>query len=127
MTARKGDTRCLTMNCHMRFHEKAYQNKHMSSRPETVPYLENTAVNKALPFCEYRPSYLLEPANVKGFGRYQGVHRHTHKTYSFPLPIVDGVQNDGTGVFSCNYPLAEEEARSIVNRYMDALEKSYSG
>ena len=106
-------------------HQKGYENKHM--RPETIPYLEHTAVNKALEFCEYRPSYLLDPANLKSFGQYHGVYRHVRKTYSFPLPIVDGVQNDKTGVFSCNYPLAEEEARSIVNRYMDALEKSYSG
>ena len=107
-------------------HQKGYENKHM--RPETIPYLEHTAVNKALEFCEYRPSYLLDPANLKGFGQYHGVYRHVRKTYSFPLPIVDGiVRNQGATHFSSDYPLDEEEAWSVVNRYMDALEKSYSG
>ena len=109
-------------------HENAYENKHMSSRPETISYLEHTAVNKALPFCEYRPSYLLDPSNVKGFRRYHGVHRHAHETYSFPLPTVAGVLYESAGRdYSYNYPLDEEEARSVVTRYMDALEKSYSG
>ena len=109
-----------------RKHQKGYENKHM--RPETTPYLEHTAVNKALEFCEYRPSYLLDPANLKGFGQYHGVYRHVRKTYSFPLPIVDGImRNQGATHFSSDYPLDEEEAWSVVNRYMDAIEKSYSG
>ena len=107
-------------------HHKDYGNKHM--RPETIPYLEHTAVNKALEFCEYRPSYLLDPANLKGFGQYHGVYRHVRKTYSFPLSIVDGiVRNQGATHFSSDYPLDEEQAWSVVNRYMDALEESYSG
>ena len=107
-------------------HEKAYDNKHM--RPETMPYLEHTAVNRALEFCEYRPSYLLDPANLKDFWRYQGVKQLAKKTYSFPLPIVDGiVRNQGSVHFSSDYPLNEEEAWSVAFRYMDALEKSYSG
>ena len=107
-------------------HQKSYENKHM--RPETIPYLEHTAVNKALEFCEYRPSYLLDRANLKGFGQYHGVYRHAHKTYSFPLPIVDGiVRNKGATHFSSDYPLDEEEAWSVVKRHMDAIEKSYFG
>ena len=100
-------------------------NKYM--RPEVLPYLEGTAVNKALEFCEYRPSYLLDPTNLVGFKQYQGVYSHCHKTYSFPYPNVDGViRNQGVHEgFKAENPLEEQEARSVVNRYMAALEKNY--
>ena len=115
----------LALSCATK-HRKSNENKHM--RPETIPYLEHTAVNKALEFCEYRPSYLLDSANLKGFGQYHGVYRHAHKTYSSPLAIVDGiVRNKAATYFSSDYPLDEEEAWSVVNRYMDAIEKTYFG
>jgi len=112
---------CMSKN------QKGYGNKYM--RPEVLPYLEHKAVSKALDFCEYRPSYLLYPANLIGFQRYDGVSRHAHRTYSFPYPIVDSiVRNKGVAVqFYAEYPLDEEEAWSVVNRYMDAIEESYSG
>ena len=39
-----------------------FANKHMKS--EKTSYLESAAVSKALDFCEYKPSYLLDPANL---------------------------------------------------------------
>ena len=114
------------LSCETKPHQKRYKNKNM--RRETIPYLEHTAVNKALQFCEYRPSYLLDPTNLKGFERYDGVNHHAHKTYSFPLPNVDGiVRNKKATHFSADYPLDEEEAWSAVYKYLDALEKAYSG
>ena len=102
-------------------------NKYM--KPNTLTYLESSAVGKALDFCEYKPSYLLNPASLSGFGQYHGVSRHTHKTYSFPYTNVDGiVRNERIGkAFKAEYPLDEQEARSVVNRYIAALEKSCPG
>lgn len=102
-------------------------NKYM--KPETIPFLNSTAVNRALEFCEYRPSYLLDPANVKGFRLYQGVYSHVHKTYSFPYPNVDGIaRNQGAPqAFLAENPLEKQEAWSVVNRYLASLEKSYPG
>ena len=107
-------------------HQNRYENKNM--RRETIPYLEHTAVNKALQYCEYRPSYLLDPANLKGFKRYHGVNHHARKTYSFPLPNVDGIVRKKSALhFSSDFPLDEEEASSAVYKYLDALGKAYPG
>ena len=104
-----------------------FANKHM--KPETTAYLESSAVSKALNSCEYKPSYLLDPANIVGFGQYHGVNRHAHKTYSFPYSNVDGIaRNTAAGpAFMAENPLEEQEARSVVERYIAALEKSYAG
>ena len=104
-----------------------FANKHMKS--ETTSYLESAAVSKALNFCEYKPSYLLDPANLVGFGQYHGVYRHAHKTYSFPYSNVDGIaRNPAPGpAFMAENPLEEQEARSVVDKYITALEKSYDG
>ena len=104
-----------------------FANKHMKS--ETTSYLESAAVSKALDFCEYKPSYLLDPANLVGFGQYHGVYRHAHKTYSFPYSNVDGIaRNPAPGpAFMAENPLEEQEARSVVDKYVASLEKSYDG
>ena len=103
-----------------------FANKHMKS--ETTSYLESAAVSKALDFCEYKPSYLLDPANLVGFGQYHGVYRHAHKTYSFPYSNVDGIaRNPAPGpAFMAENPLEEREARSVVDKYVASLEKSYA-
>ena len=115
-----------TVSCAAK-NEKGYGNKYMM--PETLPYLEHTAVERMLDYCEYRPSYRLDPANLLGFRRYDGVVKHMHKTYSFPYPIVKGIVRDKKtkALFYAELPLDEEEAWSVVHRYMDALEKGYSG
>lgn len=104
-----------------------FANKYM--KPETLPILESTAVSRALDYCEYRPSYILNPANLAGFGQYQGVTKHAHKTYSFPYTNVDGIMRDQAAAeqFKAENPLEETVARSIINRYMAAIEKSYPG
>ena len=53
--------------------------------------LQSVYVNKGLNFCEYTPSYLLDPAKVAIFGRYRGVYRHAHKIFTFPNTEVEGV------------------------------------
>ena len=102
-------------------------NKYMG--PEVLPYLKSTEVDKALDFCEYRPTYLLNPANLRGFRRYHGVRAHTRKTYSFPYPNVRGVMRNGRvrEWFKAENPLNEQEARQVVIRYMEALEAKYPG
>ena len=98
-------------------------------RPEKLPVLENTDVNKALDFCEYRPSYLLDPAKLDNFKPYSGVRLHLHKTVSFPYPDVYGVISNKKvrEYFKAEAPLAQQEARSVVVRYMEALKKRYPG
>ena len=62
-----------------------------SSKTETVPKLQSVYVNKALNFCEYTPSYLLDPAKGANLGRYRGVYRHAHKIFTFRNTEVEGV------------------------------------
>lgn len=106
---------------------KGFGNKYM--RPETLSYLEHTAVNKTLDFCEYRPSYLLNPAKLAGFGQYHGVYGHAHKIYSFPFPNVIGISKNPRAeqAFIAGNPLDKREARVVVNRYTKALKKAYPG
>ena len=97
-------------------------------KPEAITYLESSAVRNALNFCDYKPSYLLNPANVAGFRRYQGVRKHVQKTYTLPYSSVDGITRGRRGgAFLAEFPLEEREARSVVDRYTAALEKSYAG
>ena len=103
------------------------RNKYMT--PERLSYLESTAVSKALDFCEYRPSYILDPASSLGFKRYDGVVKNVHKMYSFPFSDIDGViRNDEAAAhFLIAYPLQEQDSWSVVDRYMGAIEKTYPG
>ena len=107
--------------------QQTIANKYM--RPEKLSYLESTDVNKALDFCEYRPSFLLSPANLRGFRPYHGVRVHAHKTYSFPYPNVHGVMRNERVPegFKAENPLDEQEARWVAIRYMEALEAKYPG
>lgn len=102
-------------------------NKYME--PETLPYLEHAAVARALDFCEYRPSYLLKPANLSNFKKYHGVHRHTHKTSGYPFTNVMGVKRAGklSVTFIGEYPLDAKEAMSVVSQYFEALKQAYPG
>ena len=107
--------------------QKGYANKHM--RPEIYPILENTAINRTLTFCDYRPSYLVDPKNLFGFRQYNGVYRHIHQTVSFPYPNIDGIVRNqkAHSVFWAENPLEEQEAWSVVERYMEAVEEVYPG
>ena len=100
-------------------------NKYM--KPETLPTLESVYVSKALNFCEYRPSYLLDPTKITNFGRYHGVYRHAHKTFTFPNTEVEGLTPKRAARFLAEKPLSEGEARGVVDKYMTALEESYPG
>ena len=107
---------------------QSFANKYM--RPEKLPILESTMVREALDFCEYKPSYLLDPANLPvKFGQYHGVYGYAHTTYSFPYTNVDGITRNPRveKAFIAENPLEEKEARSVVNRYMVALQKKYPG
>ena len=101
-----------------------FASEHM--KPERITYLESLAVRNALNFCDYKPSYLLNPANVAGFKHSHGVYKHAHKTYTLPYSSVDGITRGGAAFLS-EFPLEEREARSVVDRYTAALEKSYAG
>ena len=100
-------------------------NKYM--KPETLPTLESVYVSKALNFCEYRPSYLLDPTKITNFSRYHGVYRHAHKTFTFPNTEVEGLTTKRAARFLAEKPLSEGEARGVVDKYMTALEESYPG
>lgn len=109
-------------------YQKGYANKHM--RPVQIyPTLTNTAVNMTLKFCDYRPSYLVDPRNLQDFGKYHGVYHHIHQTISFPYPNVDGIvrSRKANSAFWAENPLEEQEAWSVVERYMEAVEEAYPG
>lgn len=107
--------------------EQGYHNKHMEL-DASLPFLRHTAVSKALAMCPYRPSYVLARSDLKGFQRSDGVKKHVQKTFTYPFTIVDGiVRLKRSFTFYYEYPLDEEEAWSIVNTYMDALETNYLG
>ncbi|XP_068717100.1 uncharacterized protein [Montipora capricornis] len=107
--------------------EKGYYNTHMSI-DTTIPYLQHTAVNQALLLCQYQPSYVLDCSNLTSFKQYDGVKRHVQRTYAYPFPVVDGSIRLRRGSnFYYEFPLDEEEALSIVSKYMEALETTYFG
>lgn len=103
-------------------------NIHM--RPETLPHLKRTAVDKALPTCEYKPSYLLDPANLpRDFKHYRGVHKHVQKTYTYPFQSLNGVITPKKihKAFIAENPLNEKEALSVITKYIEALKRTNSG
>lgn len=108
-------------------YQKGYANKHM--RPEIYPILENIAVNRTLTFCDYRPSYLVDCENLDDFEKYHGVKKHVLQTISFPYPNIDGIVRDqkAHAVFWAENPLEEQEAWSVVERFMEAVEEAYPG
>ena len=105
---------------------QGYKNKHMSINPERIPFLEHAAVGKALPSCEYRPSYLLDAATLKSFRKYHGVSRHVKRAHTFPFSFAEGIESvSRQRDFFTQFPLEEEDAWSVVEQYMDSLKKSY--
>ena len=105
---------------------QGYKNKHMSINPERIPFLEYTAVGKALPSWEYRPSYLLDAATLKSFRKYHGVSRHVKRAHTFPFSFAEGIESvSRQRDFFTQFPLEEEDAWSVVEQYMDSLKKSY--
>ena len=104
-----------------------YINRYMTA--QVLPHLEAKAVENALPYCEYKPSYLVDTAHFKGFPQYSGVSRYARKTFSFPYTNVDGVtRNAAAGkAFMAENPLQEQEAKEVVMRYVETLEKEYPG
>ena len=83
-------------------------NKYMSS--EDLPYLEVNAVEDTLPYCEYKPSYLLQSSNIKKFRIYDGVTKYVRKTFSFPYTTVQGLVTRKVGPKAeAESPLEEKE------------------
>ena len=80
-------------------------------------------------YCNYRPSYLVNRAELLSFGQYYGVYKYTRKTYSYQFPNVEGITRDPGREqgFTAEYPLDKNEVWSIVKRYMTALRKAYKG
>lgn len=110
---------------------RRFANKYM--RPETLPYMENAAVDKTLPLCDYRPSYVLDPANLpRDFKQYHGV-KHVQKTYTYPFQSVSGVirstkvARSVKKTFLAEYPLNEKEALSVIRKYINAVKRAYPG
>ena len=104
---------------------KRFANKYM--RPDKLPYLSRAAVDKTLPLCEYKPSYLLDPAySPLNFKTYHGVRRHVHKIHVYPVENVGGVVIGKTNrKWVPEYPLNETESLSVVHRYFYAIHRMY--
>ena len=115
-------------SCFKESANQIYKKKHMNVNPVKIPFLEQTSVSKALPSCDYRPSYLPDAATLKGFRRYHGVLKHVKRIHTFPFPFAEGIERDFKRQrYFVEFPLEEEEAWSVVERYMDSLDKSYFG
>ena len=116
-----GAVACETKN------EKGHANKYM--RAETLHYLQHSEVKGILDYCEYKPSYAIDRANVLDFRRFDGVQEHVRRMYSFPFPIVDGIIREKIPKvsFYAEYALEVNEAWMIVYKYMDALRQRSSG
>ncbi|XP_044184982.1 beta-1,4-N-acetylgalactosaminyltransferase 3-like isoform X1 [Acropora millepora] len=106
---------------------QGYKNKHMNKDQVKIPFLEHTSVSKVLPSCEYRPSYLPDAATLKSFRQYHGVFKHVKKIHTFPFSFPEGVvlESRHQRYSFAQLPLQEEEAWSVVEKYMDSLKKSY--
>ena len=107
---------------------RPFANKYM--KPDTLPYLSRAAVDNTLPLCEYRPSYLLDPANLpRHFKTYDGVRRHVQKIHAYPVANVSGVitkKRDGKWILlGPEYPLNETESLSVIHRYFQAMHRMY--
>jgi len=105
-----------------------FTNKYM--RPDSLHYLSRVAVDKTLPICEYKPSYLLDPTNLsRNFKTYHGVRRHVQKTHVYPVANVSGLvtnKRDGKWILSGpEYPLNKTESLSVVHRYFEAIHRMY--
>ena len=107
---------------------RRFANKYM--RPDTLPYLSRTAVDKTLPICEYKPSYVLDPANLpRDFKTHHGVRRHVQKIHVYPVEYVSGVETnkrDGKWILrGPEYPLNQTESLIVVHGYFHALDRMY--
>ena len=107
---------------------RRFANKYM--RPDTLPYLSRAAVDKTLPICEYKPSYLLDPANLpRDLKTYHGVRRHVQKIHIYPVEYVSGVvtnQRDGKWILrGPQYPLNETESLIVVHKYFHEMDRMY--
>ena len=109
---------------------RRFANKYM--RPDTLPYLSRTAVDDTLPLCEYRPSYVLDPANLpRNLKLYHGV-TNVHKTYTYPFQSISGVLHSAKvartvrKIFLAELPLSDLEALSVVRKYCNAMKRTYS-
>ena len=98
-------------------------------RAETLHYLQHSEVKGILDYCEYKPSYAIDRANVLDFRRFDGVQEHVRRMHSFPFPIVDGIIREKIPKvsFYAEYALEVNEAWMIVYKYMDALRQRSSG
>lgn len=109
---------------------RRFANKYM--RPDTLPYLSRAAVDKTLPLCEYKPSYLLDPANLpRDLKLYHGV-KNVQKTYTYPFQSISGVLRSVKvartvrKTFLAELPLSDLEALSIVRIYCNVMKRTYS-
>ena len=85
-------------------------------------------MDEVLPICDYKPSYLLDPANLpRDFKHYRGVRRYVQKTYTYPFQSLNGVIKSKTAnkAFIAGYPLNEKEALTVVTNYFNALKRIY--
>ncbi|KAK2569174.1 Beta-1 [Acropora cervicornis] len=81
-------------SCFKESANQRYNKKHMNVNPVKIPFLEHTSVSKALPSCDYRPSYLPDAATLKDFRRYHGVFKHVNRIHTFPFPFAEGIARD---------------------------------
>ena len=106
---------------------RPFANKFM--KPDTLPYLSRAAVENTLPLCEYRPSYLLDPANLpRDLKLYHGV-ANVRKTYTYPFQSISGVLRSAKAartvkkIFLAELPLSDLEALSVVRRYCNSINR----
>lgn len=87
------------------------------------PYLPHGAVKKALPTCNYEPSYVVKNATLK---KWEAYFSRVIYTKVWPLPELKGF-NLSHYVVSTHFSLEPREVKRVVSVYMGAIEKKYPG
>lgn len=109
-----GDTLPDSPACAARRHKKLYFHDH-----RVTTYISHDIVKDVLPYYTYKPSYTVEHE----VGRYQAVTRHVVHTFVYPFPEHPNLRDEKHWIF----PLDEEEALSVVNRFVKYLDKAKPG
>ena len=88
---------------------------------KSLNYLNHKEVEKALPTCDYSPSYVVHGRKMKYI--WQAVHEYVQHTWIYPFPEWKTINDPKMWLFALNQTIAEE----VVSIYVKRLEQEYPG